>query len=188
MKLIKWIGFGLGLFIIFTIIIFVSMMYIVPPLEPIGEATLDSVADSLLKANTVQREELEKILGTFKNHKDSLENLVLEVNNAAREKEFAIDSLQKALDANYASIKKKEAELEQLANLIKSGQNKSEKAKEIAKTFGSMDTKQIAPILNRLDNETVICIYEQMNSRTKKNILLGLPQERAALITKKMLE
>jgi len=168
MNLIKWIGLGLGLFFVFSVAIFVTMMFIVPPLEPIVDPTLASVADSLLKANTVERDELEKILSTFKSHGDSLENLVVETKADIVLKESAIDSLQKALDANYASIKKKEKEIEQLANLIKSGNNKSEKAKEIAKTFGSMDTKQIAPILNRLDNETVICIYEQMNSRTKK--------------------
>ena len=184
----KWIGLAFVLLIVYMTLIFGIMVIVVPLPPPPPERTIFSTADSLMQYDWVSREELAQVVQVFKTHRDSLSAMLSRNKMEMTEKNRMIDSLSNELNSHQAALKKQESEVEYLSNLLNSDRDRTDKAKDIAKTFSSMETKQIAPILNRLDNETVIAIYEQMNSRTRKNILLGLPQERAALITKKMLD
>lgn len=188
MQAVRWIGLAFVLFLVYTILIFVIMVMVVPLPPAPPERTIFSTADSLLQYDWVRKEELAQVVKEFKTRHDSLTAMLNQNKVEITRKNLMIDSLHNELNSYQAALKKKESEVQYLSELINSNRDRTDKAKDMAKTFSSMDTKQIAPILNKLDNETVIAIYEQMNSRTKKNILLGLPQERAALITKKMLD
>jgi len=188
MQAVRWIGLAFVLLIVYSTLIYGIMVIVVPLPPPPPERTIFSTADSLLQYEWVSREELARVVHQFKTHRDSLSALLNRSIVETTEKNRMIDSLSNELNSHQAALKKHESEVEYLSKLLNSDKDRADKARDIAKTFSSMDTKQIAPILNKLDNETVIAIYEQMNSRTRKNILLGLPQERAALITKKMLD
>jgi len=114
------------------------------------------------------------------------------------------DSLKKVVEMKEQELTKKETKFDSLKNESKkqvqiakketkkeiAGDNdnsKTEKARSMAKTFEKMSIKQIAPILNNLDDKTVMMIYVNTGNRFKKNILLAVNEKRAALITKQFI-
>lgn len=95
------------------------------------------------------------------------------------------DSLKQVITLNSPGLsdpQKMESE-----NAAKEKLQRESNAKDLAKTFSSMNVKEIGPILSNLDDETIIQLYVNMNSRTRKNIFLGLPKNRAAEITKQLM-
>jgi len=95
------------------------------------------------------------------------------------------DSLQKLL-TQFTSA---ETQSTQAVNEVKSGnvQANGQDVKELAKTFSAMNVKELAPILSDLDNQSIIQLYHNMSSRSRKNIFVGLPKNRAAEITRALL-
>jgi flagellar motility protein MotE (MotC chaperone) len=69
---------------------------------------------------------------------------------------------------------------------LAASQNQQANIKELAKTFETMKTSEIGPILKKVDNATVIALYKNMGSRSKKMILTALSNDRAAEITQEL--
>lgn len=65
-------------------------------------------------------------------------------------------------------------------------QQKSEKIGKLAKIYQTMKPAQVAPILEELDNSTIISILEQMRERQIAQILENMDQDRAIEISRAM--
>ena len=175
--------------IVLTGVILGVMIYLAPPIEiPKELSALQQALDSLNTVSKIDSSQYNRVIGLYDIQKDSLERTLDRYVENELKMKFAYDSLDQLVSSLKATIKQKDSELEKLTASLTTTEDKETKAKEVAKTFGSMDPKQMAPILSNLDNADIISIYKQMNSRTKKNILLALPRERAAKITQKILD
>jgi len=64
--------------------------------------------------------------------------------------------------------------------------NKKISIKELAKTYETMKVSEIKPILDNVDDDTVIALYKNMGTRTRKNLIKSLSGGRAAQITEKL--
>lgn len=65
-------------------------------------------------------------------------------------------------------------------------QQKSEKIGKLAKIYETMKPAQVAPILEELDNSTIISILESMRERQIAQILENMDQDRAIEISRAM--
>jgi septation ring formation regulator EzrA len=110
---------------------------------------------------------------------DSLTQIVDLYKKEITGKDSILDSLQ-----NVVIEKSKIAQKQQKENQKSKKQEElAENARAMAKTFEKMSVKQIAPILENLDDGTVFMIYKATGNRFKKNILLAVKEKRAAQIT-----
>ncbi len=119
---------------------------------------------------------------------DSLEALVESLQLKLDLEKTIADSLKKELSAKLALLEKKEAQLAKLDEQLKSAQKRALKAKDIAKTFESMRVNEMKLILQKIDDKMLALIYQNMNSRFRKNLLLALPPSRAARLTKNVIQ
>ncbi len=176
MGIVKWIVFSLGVFSFAIAAIFSVMLMMQDPPPP---------KKANAKKPVATKAEIKKI----KNKKGALsknEKLVLEIaelHSAIEKKDKIIDSL-KVVAAKTETLQK---ELQKITQSNASSKSKASRAKDMAKTLSSMKTKAMAPILNKLDDDTVILIYKQTSKTARKNILLALSEARAAKITKKII-
>lgn len=115
-----------------------------------------------------------------------LNNELADLKSKFLNKDTVIDSLTKILSQKEVDFKNNELQIEKLTEQIKEKKNLEKNASELAKTFASMKSEQMSPILQKLDDETVALIYKNMSSRVRKNYLLALSSQRAAALTKKM--
>lgn len=84
------------------------------------------------------------------------------------------------------------AELEQQLKDIKkanaSTASREKTFKKLAQYYASVKAKNAAEVFNRLDDETVIGILQNMDPDDAANIMAAMPPERTAVITRKMLQ
>lgn len=97
-----------------------------------------------------------------------------------------IDSLKKLLTSQETNLKDKENQIEKLNENLAKKTSQEENAQNLAKTFASMKTNEMRPILKNIDDKTIRMIYENVNSRMRKNFLLALTPQRAASLTKQL--
>lgn len=95
----------------------------------------------------------------------------------------AIDSLNNELENKETLIAAHTAEIEALEKSVENLKQKNINIKDLAKTYETMKVTEIRPILEKVDDETVIALYKNMGSRTKKNLIQALSGVRAARIT-----
>lgn len=140
----------------------------------------------LKEAKIKELEELANIdsLQVPLSEEDSLKMVLEEYEEKVAGAESAVDSLQTVLTEKEKKAQQEKTRLEKLAQKNQQQKGLTEKARAMAKTFEKMKVNQIAPILNNLDDETVMLIYKETGNRFKKNILLAVNEKRAAMITK----
>ena len=117
-------------------------------------------------------------------YEDSLKMELNKIEQKAFGEKVKADSLQDVLNKKEKLTKEQNKKLNKLAENNEKESALAEKARTMAKTFEKMNVKQIGPILENLDDETVMLIYQETGNRFKKNILLAVNEKRAALITK----
>ncbi|MFP4547639.1 MAG: MotE family protein [Fidelibacterota bacterium] len=164
-----------------------------------------SLMDGLAKPNIVPVnsgpvEEDNSILGLLLSEKQTIIDSLQTVN---QEHLLARDTLQSEIDsltslaqqqnreiiADSLEIKKLEEELAQANNQPdQTAAITSEQIKQMAKTYESMKVSEIKPIFTQLDDETIIALYNNMSSRKRPMVLKALSTDRAAKITKKIIE
>ncbi len=166
MAAVKWIVFILGGLAFLVTAVFSVMLILQPPKKPIPKKVKGkSVASSKVTKSDKLKMEIDKYQQMLKKQK------------------VTIDSLEQ-----IAQVKTKlEQEVERLNTLLKGKSDKEARAKEIAKTLSSMKTKAMAPILQKLDDDTIILIYQQTGKTARKDILLALSESRAAKIANKLI-
>jgi len=135
------------------------------------------------KENETPKEELKPENKKPLSEADSLKMIVELYKQEITGKESIVDSLQSVVQENNRIVKKQQNETQK----IDKEEEISEKARAMAKTFEKMSIKQIAPILQNLDDNTVFMIYKETSNRFKKNILLAVNEKRAAQITKEFI-
>lgn len=168
----KWIGIIVGSFVALVGTTFAVLSYMEPEYENVQMAVArenKSVASQLLKNKQL---EIDNLLETVRKLKNELFFSNLSIDSLGEELEFDkkiisgyIDTIGKLNDDLLATNKGKI------------------RIKELAKTYETMKTEEIRPILENVDDETVIAIYENMSSRSRKTIMKALSKERAAKIT-----
>lgn len=174
MGIVKWAVFALGGLAFLITVIFTLMLFLNPPKPKKTE-----------KLATASKETVD-YLKSKKGKLSQVESLTVKV--AALEEELSqkntlIDSLNRIAE-------EKNKVTQQLAKVnaqMEAGTNRSDRAKDIAKTLTAMKAKSMSPILNKLDDDTVILIYHQTSKTARKDILLALSEERAARITNKLI-
>lgn len=178
MSIVKWIVFSLGI-LSFSIAAILSAMLMLQDPPPQKAASKKA---GVTKTDIKKVQNKKKKKGKLsKNEQMVLE--IAELHSALEKKEQVIDSLQ-AMASKAQELQK---EVQKLTEAKTRSKSKDSRAKEIAKTLSSMKTKAMAPILNKLDDDTVILIYKQTGKTSRKNILMALSESRAAKITKKII-
>lgn len=178
MNILKWVLIGLIVFVLAVGGMLGAMIYLNPPPQ---------------KQKTTQAAKKTRRVTKAGNGNQKLSG---QRPAAARgdESKFLIDSLKTHLDSilivynkQQARLDAKDKEIKKLLQQLSGKADRDSRAKDIAKTLSSMKVSKMAPILAKLDDQTVIDIYKQMSSTNRKNILLGLSGERAAKVAKKII-
>ncbi len=177
--MLKWIGFSISSFVFITALVLGVMLYLNPPQK--------QKKPDAAKKRTHQVRKLKKIPAGSLSEKDSLRLVIEDFQEQLKASKQALDSLNALVATLREKTKEKEREIEKLTASLQGKADKDQKAKEMAKTLSSMKIKQIAPILNKLDDATIISIYMQTSKPARKNILMALNEERAARITEKLI-
>jgi len=174
-RLTIWIVLGVISFLLLVGVIFTLLIYI----DPIDEQMTVKAADGdkTLASEIIQQKQKE--IERLSNELDSLRlayQKALEVRDSVSEqlafKDGLIAEYRKTAEALNSEISRKERAQSSI--------------KELAKTYESMKVAEMAPILQNLDDKTVLLLYEHINPRNRKNLLMALNASRAALITQKI--
>jgi len=175
MNILKWILIGFFSFVVMVGLVLGVMIYFGPkkttPLK--GKHAQSAALKKEKGKNLTAKERLLIELEQYKVKTDSMKNRLDSLSTLSRKQQ---NKLQAQAD-----------EIQKLTIRLKGKASKAARAKDLAKTLASMKLKSLAPILNKLDDQTVIELYRQMNRAARKNILLGLSDKRAAKITQKLI-
>lgn len=177
----KFIIFSSTIFIVLIAVIFGVRHFTKPEADPEDDKRQSKIESAKNKKGSKKVSKKDMKL-------DSLKTELKKYKNEFELKSFAVDSLEKLLSQQYAIITNRETEIEKIKNKKDRNEQEGSAAKELAKTFASMEAKEMAPIINKLDDRSIIRIYKKMNSRSRKNILLALPAKRAALLSKQLMQ
>ena len=175
--MLKWIALGTSSFIFFIVLVFGIMLAVNPPKKKAPKTKSASIAKVHKKNKKV----------FYASATDSLRAAVEELQQMADEKQHQVDSLLKVIKAQTVQLAEKDKKLEQLTAALNGKADKDKRAKDMAKTLAAMKLKQMAPILNKLDDATIISIFRQTSKSARTTILAALNDERAARITKKLI-
>lgn len=97
-----------------------------------------------------------------------------------------LDSIKQQLAAKEELIKEYEKAIDELKKELEGLKKREEGIKELAKTYEAMKPVELKPILEKLDDRTIIDVYFNTSSRKRQNIMKALSPDRAARITKKI--
>jgi len=174
-KIGTWIGISLGTFIVLVVGIFFLLNF----LEPMDEKTqIDIVASNIAISKKMIMQKRSEI--------DSLNIKIEKLNSNLFFSNLTIDSLQNDTQFKNNLIERYKKDIKKLnKNLLLSTKTKVS-IQELAKTYDTMKTEEMRPILQKVNDRTVIAIYKNMNSRKRKDILKALSSDRAAAITQRL--
>jgi len=147
--------------------------------KPVKEEKKDGQVQETVGETKKEKKASKKIINGLKKE---LTDLTSEMGK----KDTVIDSLKKVLAQKETDSNDRESEIEKLTEQLSENRNIEKNAIDLAKTFASMKSEQMAPILQKLDDKTVTLIYKNMSTRVRKNFLLALSSQRAAKLTKTM--
>ncbi|RMF06365.1 MAG: hypothetical protein D6762_09640 [Candidatus Neomarinimicrobiota bacterium] len=191
---------SVGAFVVLVAVIFVVLMMLEPdspaaevPTDPVAKVTPDAPAQEQPAAKKKtpdtpedQQADAPKSPAPQLTVADSLAALVRELRNDLFERSVVIDSLNERITFQQNVIAGYQKKIDELNDQILTLNRHEVSLKELAKTYESMKVSDIKPILNKVDDETVIAIYRAMGTRTRKTIMMALSAERAAQITEKL--
>ena len=177
MNIVKWVVLSIGGLAFLVAVVFSVMLLISPTPEPVTEVKTKKplVTKKDIKNAKNKKSELER--------NEKLVLRVAQLDSTLKKKNILIDSLQIAAAETQELHKQVEKLTEQLTGSL----DKNARAKDMAKTLAAMKPKAMSPILNKLDDETVILIYKQTSKTARSSILAALTEDRAAIITKKLI-
>lgn len=174
-KILYWSAIAFGSFLLLVVIIFMILTYLNPVDEEL--AVTISNGDTVLAKELInqKQKEIDQLYGEI----DSLKTVIFSLTSVR-------DSLIEQTDFKDGVIREYQKTVEtingELANLNHSSMN----VKDLAKTYESMKVDEMRPILSNLDDQTVIQLYRNISSRNRKNLLMALSSQRAALITEQI--
>jgi len=186
-KIVLWSGIGLGVFVALVGIIFVILTYLSPDPEPAQRA-----AETKPEQEVIQQlpsdvtEQVSTQVAAQLTNTDSLEAVLGDVRSDLLFTKLRADSLQQRIIFIDGLVVEYEKTIANLNDQVLAKQVQSSRIKDLAKTYETMKPVEIKPILANVNDETVIALYENMSSRTRKVILNSLPGNRAAVITQQL--
>ena len=170
----KFMVIGFGSFLLFAFLFFVILKVSQPE-----KAAVENASTKGGKTNTKYVKNLEK----------KIKKLQEDLNKSSSDFEIndlKIDSLSSLLAQQTLQLEEKEKQIGKLNEELEQSKNEEKNASDLAKTFSSMKTDEMRPILKNIDDNTVKMIYKNINNRMKKNFLLALTPQRAASLTKQL--
>lgn len=117
---------------------------------------------------------------------DSLSKVIDKLSSDLFFTNLALDSLTEQITLKDGLIENYLNQVEALEKDLLTRNDKSSNIKDLAKTYETMKVAEIKPILERVDDETIMALYKNMGTRTRKIILQALSGPRAAQITEKL--
>ncbi|WP_350344952.1 hypothetical protein PRVXT_001399 [Proteinivorax tanatarense] len=132
----------------------------------------------------VSDEEIEEIIEQKDAEIDSLEQTILQLNEYIDDLEAGQNSKQKDLEAREQELKELENSLVEREELL---EEKEVRMESIADKYTNMRPRDAAAILQEMDDEEIIEIFNYMNSDTVSEILSSFEPSRAAVLTQKMM-
>ena len=117
---------------------------------------------------------------------DSLQTLVDSLSSEIFFLQLRSDSMSRELDLKAVEVETYASQYDALNDKITELRTYNVSVKDLAKTYETMKIKDIKPIIEKVDDETVIALYKNMGSRTRKNLMQSLSSVRAAQLTKKI--
>lgn len=97
-----------------------------------------------------------------------------------------LDSMRQQLVTKNELIKEYEKTVSELRKELEMLERREEGIKELAKTYEAMKPSELKPILEKLDDRTIVDIYFNTSARKRQNIMKALSPDRAARVTKKI--
>lgn len=170
----KMMIIGFGSFLLFAFLFFV----ILKVSEPNKQAS-NSAKQTSAKPNNKYVKNLEK---RYKKLKEDLAKSKADFSL----KDTKLDSLKKLVTQLETNLGNSKNQMEKLNEKLTKAENEEKNAQDLAKTFASMKSEEMRPILINIDDRTIKRIYKKINNRMKKNFLLALTPQRAASLTKQL--
>jgi len=164
------------LFAVFIGVAFGVLTYLAPDPEALAQTQQLAGAASDTSAVVVPK----------KSEADSLRAVVDQLRSELFFIRVSADSLNQVVGQRDAQIAGYVLKLTNLERAAEEVNNKHNSIKDLAKTYATMKVSDIRPIIEQLDDKTVIALYNNMGSRTKKNLIQALSDVRAAQITRKL--
>ena len=174
-KVVTWVCIGLGTFAVLIVGIFLLLNF----LEPMDDNMQIDVASS---SNTISK----NMLVLKQTEIDSLNNKINKLKSDLFFSNLTGDSLREQIGFNNRLIEQYKQNINKLNKDILAATKTKVSIQELAKTYETMKSDEMRPILKNVNDRTIIAIYKNMNSRKRKDIFKALPSERAAAITQRL--
>ena len=191
-QLIQWTLILVVVFVVFIGLAFVGLTYLTPSAKELQAIEKgNKPQENLSSRPTSVTAFSDSTVSTKKSERqgegtDSLRSVIIQLNGDLFFTRVTIDSLNEQLGLKEDQIGRYLAEIESLESNINTLQESRTSIKDLAKTYDTMKVTDMSPILAKLDDETIIALYRNMGSRTRKNLIQALTGARAAQITKKL--
>ncbi|MCF7800574.1 MAG: hypothetical protein K9N34_01015 [Candidatus Marinimicrobia bacterium] len=176
-KILIMVTAGIGVFFTLVVIIFFALSQLNP--EAPEEVTRESKYPDQKSVSEMLLEVRDKQLDSLKTEFTNLKNEIFL-------RDTKVDSLNGVIASQESVVSQYEKQLAGLKEKMNEDQKQAANVKDLAKTFETMKVTELGPILNNVDDATVIAIYQNMGSRSKKMIMTALSTKRAAEITKEL--
>ena len=174
-KVVTWVCICLGTFVVLIVGIFLLLNF----LEPMDDnMQIDVAANS----NKISK----NMLVLKQTEIDSLNNKINKLKSDLFFSNLTGDSLREQIGFNNRLIEQYKQNINKLNKDILAATKTKVSIQELAKTYETMKSDEMRPILKNVNNKTIIAIYKNMNSRKRKDIFKALSSERAAAITQRL--
>ncbi len=185
----RWVLMSLFSFPLMVLLVIGIIFLISSPSQPEGKKQSAEPVQKRAEVKKEVKEDLRRGNWTkIKNTIDSLYTLVDKYRDSLKIKGRVIDSLATEMATFDKKRNELVSEIEKWKKKYTTLTQKQDKVREIAKTISALKAKDMAKIVSKLDDQTIIQIYDQMSKTSRKNLLAALSSDRAAAITQKMIK
>ncbi len=178
-QVLMWSLIMVVLFIVLIGASFFGLSYMTPNPEEIQQVRIGS--ENKRQTQIAEAEAKPKL-----SKADSLQIVIKDLTSDLFFTRITLDSLNDQIDLKETVIQYQITQLESLTENVRTLQDKNVSIKELAKTYETMKVAEIKPILDNVDDATVMALYKNMGTRTRKNLIKALSGVRAAQITQKL--
>lgn len=175
MRKIFFVLFGLPLMFVATVGTVYSTMFFLT----FDEVSTEKVHHLIAETERANTEDLNRSRAEAADLTDRLNSTLAAVVAG----ETMIDSLNMELTFRMLEVSTLKNHLTDLNDQVINVNQQKVSVKELAKTYDTMKPEEFKSILANVDDATVVALYNNMSSRNRKNILIALPNDRAAHIT-----
>lgn len=185
-QVIMWSSIFIVLFIVFIGLAFVGLTYMTPSPDEIKQIKLEQ--KKVHTTPEIADSDSTKTKGKKITIADSLQIIIDQQIGDLFFMRVTIDSLNEQLGSKEDLVTEFQTQVKSLNDNIQTLKTNNISIKDLAKTYETMKVAEIRPILEKVSDATIIALYKNMGSRTRKNLIQALSSSRAAQITTKLAE